>query len=223
MPRATKAKKAKDPGRSSLETYTETEIRALLGACDSRPRGIRDRLAILLMWCAGLTQTELLTLPAAAWDGRSGKLEVPGKRARTVKVPEVRRKEISVALSKWVAEWRVLVDDESTPLISNLMGRRLDDSYYRRMLPKLAARASIERRVHAQGLRHTFAADMYRSGVPVELISRQLGHARLSFTVAYLARLQVDRPTPEHAYLGGGSRASRRRTAAAERHDGLQA
>lgn len=218
-----RAQKDKDPGRSELETYGEDEIRALLDACDERPRGVRDRLAILLMWCAGLTQSELLMLDSDAWTARTGRVSVPGKRARTVMVPRVRRREITSAWGRWVAEWTPIVDDPSTPFICNLQGDRIDDSYYRRMLPRLAARAGLKRRVHAQGLRHTFAADMYRSGVPVELIWRQMGHAKLSFTVAYLARLCRERPTPDHEYLstsgrGGGSGKSGRGRQAAGEH-----
>jgi site-specific recombinase XerD len=56
----------------------------------------------------------------------------------------------------------------------------------RALLPRLAAKAGIEKRVHAHGLRHSHAADLMREGVPVNLIQRQLGHASLAVTSAYL-------------------------------------
>ena len=70
---------------------------------------------------------------------------------------------------------------------------KLNSSYVRALLPRLAAKAGIEKRVHAHGLRHSHAADLVREGVPVNLIQRQLGHASLAVTSAYL-----DHIAPEH-------------------------
>ncbi len=48
-------------------------------------------------------------------------------------------------------------------MLCTLHGGRLDTSYVRRLLPRLAVRAGIEgKRVHAHGLRHTHAAELAR-------------------------------------------------------------
>lgn len=39
---------------------------------------------------------------------------------------------------------------------------------------------------YAHGLRHSHAAELVREGVPVNVIQKQLGHANLSITSAYL-------------------------------------
>ncbi|MQA75751.1 MAG: tyrosine-type recombinase/integrase, partial [Solirubrobacterales bacterium] len=50
----------------------------------------------------------------------------------------------------------------------------------RRLLPRLARRAGIQKRVHAHGLRHAHAAELAAEGKPVNLIQRQLGHSSLA-------------------------------------------
>ena len=51
---------------------------------------------------------------------------------------------------------------------------------------KLARKAGIEKRVHAHGLRHTHAAELMREGVRLNVIQKQLGHASVGVTSAYL-------------------------------------
>lgn len=61
--------------------------------------------------------------------------------------------------------------------------------YVRALLPRLAAKANIEKRVHAHGLRHTHAAELALEGVPMHVIQAQLGHSNLGTTSRYLAHI----------------------------------
>ncbi len=61
--------------------------------------------------------------------------------------------------------------------------------YVRVMLKRLAARAGIDKRVHAHGLRHTHAAQLRAEGVDIAIISRQLGHTSITTTARYLDHL----------------------------------
>jgi len=47
------------------------------------------------------------------------------------------------------------------------------------LLPRLAAKAGIDRRVHAHGLRHTYAAELAREGTAINVIRDALGHTSL--------------------------------------------
>ena len=55
--------------------------------------------------------------------------------------------------------------------------------------PRLAARAGIEKRVHAHGLRHAFAIGLEREGATVSVIRDLLGHSSAAVTDRYLRRL----------------------------------
>lgn len=55
----------------------------------------------------------------------------------------------------------------------------------RRLLPRLAAKAGVEKRVHPHGLRHAHAAE----GVPVNVVQQQLCHGSLATTDRYLRHI----------------------------------
>ena len=92
-------------------------------------------------------------------------------------------------IARWMDARRHLGIDGWAPLVCTLRGKRLWPSYVRALLPRLARKAGIEKRVHAHGLRHTHAAELVRERVPVNLIQKQLGHANLSVTSCYLDHL----------------------------------
>lgn len=70
-----------------------------------------------------------------------------------------------------------------------LQGQPVHSAYVRALLPRLARRAGIDKRVHAHGLRHTHAAELALEGKPMNLIQAQLGHASLATTSSYLAHI----------------------------------
>ena len=54
------------------------------------------------------------------------------------------------------------------------------------MFARLGVKAGIDKRVHPHGLRHCHAAELAAEGVPVNVISRQLGHNSIATTAKYL-------------------------------------
>ena len=60
----------------------------------------------------------------------------------------------------------------------------------RQLLPRLARKAGVAKRVHAHGLRHTHASELAAEGFPLPEIQAQLGHRYLSTTYRYLHRLR---------------------------------
>ena len=68
-------------------------------------------------------------------------------------------------------------------------GQPLEQAYIRTLLPRLAKKAGIEKRVHAHGLRHSHAVELATEGLPVHLIQQQLGHANVAVTSRYINHL----------------------------------
>lgn len=68
-------------------------------------------------------------------------------------------------------------------------GTSIDSSYIRRLLPRLAQRAGIERRVHPHALRHSLASALAMEGKPLPTITAQLGHSSTAMTDRYLAKI----------------------------------
>jgi len=78
----------------------------------------------------------------------------------------------------------------AAPLLCTLHGRPVLPSYVRQLLPRLARRAGIDRRVHAHAMRHTFASELAREGVPLPVIQAALGHRHAATTSRYLAHIE---------------------------------
>jgi site-specific recombinase XerD len=79
------------------------------------------------------------------------------------------------------------------PALLHLSGTEIDQSYVRHLLPRLARRAGIEKRVHAHGLRHAYALELEREGAQVSVIRDLLGHSSAAVTDLYLRRAGAGR------------------------------
>lgn len=167
------------------EVLTGDEVRALIAASSSRaPTGIRNRALIAVLYRAGLRIGEALALRPKDVDAAAGTLTVlhgKGDKRRTVGLDPG----AFAIVERWLEVRRRRVGG-GRPLFCTLDGRPLDDSYVRRMLPRLAARAGIEKRVTAHSLRHTHAFELAGEGKPAHLIQAQLGHESLATTDRYL-------------------------------------
>jgi len=165
---------------------SEAEAIALLKACSTRaPTGVRNRALIAVLWRCGLRISEALALELRDVDLDAGTVRVrhgKGDKSRTVGIDE----QTAALLARWLDRRRQLSPGARAPIFCTLASRRLDTSYVRRLLPRLAAKAGIDRRVHAHGLRHTYAAELAREGTAINVIRDALGHTSLTVTDRYL-------------------------------------
>jgi site-specific recombinase XerD len=164
------------------------EVEALMRRCSRRaPTGVRNRALIAVLWRCGLRIGEALALAPKDFDPDAGTLVVQrgkGGRRRVVGVDAG----TAALVGRWL-ETRRKRGIAGGPLFCTLAGGPIDQSYVRHLLPRLARRAGIERRVHAHGLRHAFAVDMVRSGAPLYVVRDALGHASVATTQVYLSRV----------------------------------
>jgi integrase len=76
------------------------------------------------------------------------------------------------------------------PIFSTLHGEALQTSYIRNLFKRLGRKAGIAKRVHAHGLRHTFASGLADERVDIRIIQKALGHSSLGTTARYVDHLQ---------------------------------
>ena len=168
------------------EILTNEEVCALLSACSTKaPTGVRNRALIAVLYRGGLRISEVLDLAPKDIDARKGAIRVlhgKGDRARTVGLDAG----ALALLQRWLDVRSGLGVNGRCPVFCTLKGAPLSDAYVRRLLPRLARKAGIEKRVHAHGLRHTHAAQLRAEGIDIGIISRQLGHASIGTTARYL-------------------------------------
>jgi len=171
------------------EVLTDDEVCAMMEACGRyAPTGLRNRALIALLYRTGLRINEALSLYPKDLDLTDGCIRVlngKGGRSRTVGLDPG----AAAVIERWLDARSHLGLGGRHPVFCTLRGHPMAAAYVRVMLKRLAARAGIDKRVHAHGLRHTHAAQLRAEGVDIAIISRQLGHASITTTARYLDHL----------------------------------
>jgi site-specific recombinase XerD len=171
------------------EVIPREEVVKLLAACSSRaPTGIRNKALITVMYRGGLRISEVLSLMPRDIDIKAGTITVmngKGGKRRVVGLDP----EAFDCLARWIDRREQLGINGRARLFCTLKGEPLSAPYVRQALVRLAKRAGIDRRVNPHALRHSFAAEMAREGMPMNLIQQALGHSSLGTTSRYLAHI----------------------------------
>jgi len=171
------------------EVLTDDEVQRLIRACSKRaPTGIRNRALIVMMYRGGLRIAEALSLSPKDLDAERGTVRVlrgKGQKARTVGLDAG----AFAVVDRWLDVRRQKGINGRAPLFCTLQGQAIKAPYVRALLPRLAKKAGIEKRVHPHGLRHTHAAQLAAEGVPLNVIQAQLGHSNAATTSRYLQHI----------------------------------
>ena len=175
--------------RFPAEVLTSEEVRALIRSCSGRaPTGIRNRALLTILYRSGLRIGEALALMPKDVDTEAGTLTVlhgKGDRRRVVGLDDG----ALAVLERWMDRRSSLGLNGRQTVFCTLGGKPLNPSYIRALLPRIAQRVGIEKRVHAHGLRHTHASELAREGVPMNVIQAQLGHSSLATTDRYIRHI----------------------------------
>jgi site-specific recombinase XerD len=177
----------KSKGRKfPVETLTHDEVQRLLRAPSRRaPTGVRNCALIAVLYHSGLRIAEALALWPKDVDRNAGTLRVlhgKGDKARVVGMEA----EAFALLDRWLDMRTARGINGHAPVFCTLAGGPVSSDYVRGMLPRLAKRARVEKRVHAHGLRHTLASEMREEGADIGVISKALGHSSIATTARYL-------------------------------------
>ena len=171
------------------EPLTEAEARSLINACSPRAAtGIRNRALLAVLYRSGLRISEALSLYPKDLDVSRSTLRIlhgKGDQSRVVALDAGAWALVQV----WVERRKSLGINGRSPVFCTLQGESIEAAYVRTLLPRLARKAGIEKRVHAHGLRHTHAFELVNEGQPLNVISAQLGHSSLATTERYLRHL----------------------------------
>ena len=151
-------------GKLDADLLSPTEIEALIRVCSRRaPTGRRNRALIATLYRSGLRISEALALTPKDIDLAAGTIVVQhgkGDKRRVVGCDLG----TSLLVDQWLLSRRKLGIPTRAPLFCTLQGGEIDTSYVRHLLPRLARKAGIGKRVHAHGLRHAFAVDLHETG-----------------------------------------------------------
>lgn len=169
-----------------------------MNACSGRgPLAKRNRALIVTLYATGVRISEALGLRPSDLDDGLTAVRVRSGKGGKARVAAFDASEADRAIVReWLSERVDLGLNGRQPLFCSVAagrtrsaGASMDPAYVRRLLPRLAEAAGVDKRVHAHGLRHSHASSLVQRRVPLHVIAGQLGHASTSTTDAYLAKL----------------------------------
>ena len=179
-------KHKKTARRFPVEVLTPAEVASLIRAASPVSSiGVRNRALLTVLYRTGVRISELLAVRLKDLDLEAVALTIlhgKGDKRRVVGLDGG----AAAILGLWLERRKKLGLNGRHFVFSTLRGQPIHTAYIRTLLPRLAKRAGIAKRVHAHGLRHTFAAELAHEGTAINLIQRQLGHSSLATTSVYL-------------------------------------
>jgi site-specific recombinase XerD len=174
--------------RLPSEPLTAAEAEALMSAIPARSMtGMRNRALVTVLYRAGLRIAEALALKPSDIDPVGGTIRVlrgKGSKPRTVGLDSG----AMASVQRWT-DARKAAGIRGGTLFCTLTGAPLSRQYVSAMLKRQAARAGIDKRVHPHGLRHTHFSELAAEKVPINVISKQAGHANSGITARYIDHL----------------------------------
>jgi integrase/recombinase XerD len=157
----------------------------LADPAEARPRGLRDRALLELLYACGLRVSEATGLRGAQVNLEAGFVTVHGKGGKERVVPLGRP--ACAALEAYVRHERPgLLRGRPSPFVFlGPTGRPLTRQAVWKLVRARALRAGIGKRVSPHTLRHTFATHLLGGGADLRIVQTLLGHADISTTQTY--------------------------------------
>ena len=178
----------KQPQRLPTNILTRGEAKRLIESTPTtRPRDIRDRAILDVLYSTGIRRAELIALNIYDVDFDNETLRIErgkGGSTRIVPLTETARS----ALKLYLEEARGIFARETTQtrlFVSSRSGGPLDDADIVRIVKKAASRAKIKKHITPHSLRHTCATHLLKGHADIRQIQKLLGHRRLSSTEVY--------------------------------------
>jgi integrase/recombinase XerC len=180
-PQGVKRHQAPKRAPKALEPRAKLRYLRAVEACPSA----RDRAIALLPLYAGtrIAEVRALDVADARLSARKGELHLVGKgeKSRTVPVhPKLRE-----ALAGWLAERPSKPGADSAALFTSGRGTRMTTDALADVITAVTASAALDDHVTSHVLRHTFGAELVRSGVDVVTVAELMGHSSLETTRLY--------------------------------------
>ncbi len=164
---------------------TAEEAIALVEHPDASSLGLRDRVALELMYGAGLRVSELVGLRPHDVDAGEGLVRCVGKGDRERVVPCGRQ--AVAALERYLARGRPFLGraQQRDALIVNARGRRLTRQGVFDLVRRHAGACGLPEWVGPHTLRHAFATHLVEGGCDLKTVQELLGHQRIATTEIY--------------------------------------
>jgi integrase/recombinase XerD len=178
----------KRPRSLPRTVLTPQEARRLIEATPvKKPKDIRDRALIEVLYATGIRRAELIGLKMYDLDLNAATLKVSHGKGNTVRIVPLTSSAIA-ALKLYLEESRPVYARQGIQtalFVSSRSGGPLDADDIVRIVRKAARRAKIAKHITPHTLRHSVATHLLAGQADIRQIQKLLGHRRLTSTEIY--------------------------------------
>jgi len=165
-------------------------IRLLESVETDKPKDLRNRTMLELMYACGLRVSELCELTVENIFLSEKYIRVTGKGDKERIVPfyplvaELLTRYLSEVRANWISTTNLLFIKEN--------GLGISTRYIQKLLKELGYKAGLSINVHPHMFRHSFATHLLDNGADLRIVQELLGHENLTTTQIY-THLSVDK------------------------------
>ncbi len=170
------------------ETLNEVQVEQLLAALPhqpDKPRNLRDRAMLELLYASGLRISELTNARLENLHLSEGMIRVTGKGQKTRLVPVGSK--AREAIGAYLAHGRpkMVKKRTSSELFLSSWGRKLTTQRVYNIVKGIAKLSGLPVNIYPHLLRHSFATHLLTNGADLRVIQELLGHADIATTQIY--------------------------------------
>lgn len=162
------------------------EVDRLLRQPDTvKPRGLRDKAMLELLYATGIRVSELVALNIDQVNLDVGYVRCLGKGSKERIIPLGSLAAESVGAYLRQARVKLNPGPGETALFLNHHGRRMTRQGFWKIIKHYARLAGIQKKLAPHTLRHSFATHLLENGADLRSVQEMLGHADITTTQIY--------------------------------------
>lgn len=165
------------------------QVDRLLSQPDSsKPKGIRDKAMLELLYATGIRVSELINLKTGSINLQMGFITCSDHDKERI-IPFGRPAKQALLEYIKVARVHFVKDDNNDIFFTNCSGSSMSRQGFWKIIKAYGSKAGIEDEITPHTLRHSFAAHLVQNGADLRSVQEMLGHSDISTTTQIYANL----------------------------------